>query len=481
MRIRNVLALLAVGLASGSAAGAPCAGFTDVDDTNQFCTNIAWMKNRGVTSGCTTTLYCPNDFVTREQMAAFMYRLGFQNAFLQGGNAFGAPAIIGTTDGQPVEVRANGERTMRFEPMISPNVVGGHVTNTVDAGVRGAVIGGGGILQGADPGFGAAAPNRVTDHYGVVGGGANNRAGNANVPTSDAIWATVAGGGSNVASGGLSTVGGGGSNTASGNLSSVAGGNQNQATATGASVAGGEFNQATATYAAVAGGQNNIASGPHAAIPGGRLNAAGGAFSFAAGRRAKANYQGAFLWADSTDLEFKVQASEFTGPGSGWIDASNTFNVRATNGVWFVTAVDPVTGRPTAGAYLTPGGSAWNVTSDAAAKQDVQAVDPQEILARALTVEVARWNYRTAPGVTHIGPMAQDFHRAFNVGSDERAIATIDADGVALAAIQGLNAKLEAKIAEQARELAAQRSAIDAQARELDALKQALESMAGRR
>ena len=42
--------------------------------------------------------------------------------------------------------------------------------------------------------------------------------------------------------------------------------------------------------------------------------------------------------------------------------------------------------------------------------------------------------------------MAQDFHAAFGLGTDERHIATVDADGVALAAIQGLNEKLEAEV-----------------------------------
>jgi hypothetical protein len=34
--------------------------------------------------------------------------------------------------------------------------------------------------------------------------------------------------------------------------------------------------------------------------------------------------------------------------------------------------------------------------------------------------------------------MAQDFYAAFGVGEDDRHISTVDADGVALAAIQGL-------------------------------------------
>jgi hypothetical protein len=40
--------------------------------------------------------------------------------------------------------------------------------------------------------------------------------------------------------------------------------------------------------------------------------------------------------------------------------------------------------------------------------------------------------------------VAQDFHAAFGLGADDKRIATLDSSGVALAAIQGLNQKLEA-------------------------------------
>jgi hypothetical protein len=53
--------------------------------------------------------------------------------------------------------------------------------------------------------------------------------------------------------------------------------------------------------------------------------------------------------------------------------------------------------------------------------------------------------------VIHIGPTAQDFHAAFGLGSDDETIGTVDADGVALAAIQGLdqdNQDLKARVAE---------------------------------
>ena len=41
--------------------------------------------------------------------------------------------------------------------------------------------------------------------------------------------------------------------------------------------------------------------------------------------------------------------------------------------------------------------------------------------------------------------MAQDFYAAFNIGLEDTGICTVDADGVALAAIQGLNQKLEVR------------------------------------
>ncbi|MFO1311860.1 MAG: Ig domain-containing protein [Burkholderiales bacterium] len=55
---------------------APCGGFTDVTTGDIFCNSSDWLKNRGVTLGCTATQYCPTQFVTRAQMALFMQRLG---------------------------------------------------------------------------------------------------------------------------------------------------------------------------------------------------------------------------------------------------------------------------------------------------------------------------------------------------------------------------------------------------------------------
>lgn len=78
--VKPLLAALCFGLlAAEGAHAAPCAGFTDVDTVTDaaFCPSVQWIRNRGVTLGCTsTTLYCPANNVSRLQMAAFMNRLG---------------------------------------------------------------------------------------------------------------------------------------------------------------------------------------------------------------------------------------------------------------------------------------------------------------------------------------------------------------------------------------------------------------------
>lgn len=48
--------------------------FTDVPPDNSFYGFIEQMALRGVSAGCSATTYCPNDFVTRSQMAAFLVR-----------------------------------------------------------------------------------------------------------------------------------------------------------------------------------------------------------------------------------------------------------------------------------------------------------------------------------------------------------------------------------------------------------------------
>ena len=56
-------------------ASATITRFTDVPDSNIFANDIKWMDENGITRGCGTDIFCPNDNVTREQMSAFMKRL----------------------------------------------------------------------------------------------------------------------------------------------------------------------------------------------------------------------------------------------------------------------------------------------------------------------------------------------------------------------------------------------------------------------
>ena len=76
-RLVVVVAAGVLALTTAAVEGATCAGFTDVAGTDAFCPNVDWLRNRKVTLGCGDgTTYCPNDYVTRLQMAAFMNRLG---------------------------------------------------------------------------------------------------------------------------------------------------------------------------------------------------------------------------------------------------------------------------------------------------------------------------------------------------------------------------------------------------------------------
>ncbi|HLZ89210.1 MAG TPA: tail fiber domain-containing protein, partial [Puia sp.] len=93
------------------------------------------------------------------------------------------------------------------------------------------------------------------------------------------------------------------------------------------------------------------------------------------------------------------------------------------------------------GAYLTTGG-VWTNASDRAKKDHFVVVDRDEILDKIRQLPIARWNYKGLEE-QHIGPVAQDFYRLFQVGTDDKTISTIDPSGIALVGVQGLSEKLE--------------------------------------
>ena len=98
-----------------------------------------------------------------------------------------------------------------------------------------------------------------------------------------------------------------------------------------------------------------------------------------------------------------------------------------------------------------------------------------------LTLRIpSRWRYRTEDStVYHIGPTAQDFHAAFGLnGPDDTHIATVDADGVSLAAIKGLHQLLlqqSALLEQQGEQLRDQDRTIDELQRQIDALRTILQ------
>lgn len=106
--------------------------------------------------------------------------------------------------------------------------------------------------------------------------------------------------------------------------------------------------------------------------------------------------------------------------------------------------------------------------SDRHAKQDIVPVDTREILDHVRSLPIATWSYKDAPGVRHLGPMAQDFHAEFGLGADDRSITSIDTGGVALAAIQAL-AKENARLAEDNASLRARNDSMEQRLERLEA------------
>jgi hypothetical protein len=90
----------------------------------------------------------------------------------------------------------------------------------------------------------------------------------------------------------------------------------------------------------------------------------------------------------------------------------------------------------------TPGGASWSFTSDRDSKDRVFPVNPQSVLEKISRLPIAEWSY-IGYDQRHIGPMAQDFHAEFPLNANDKALNDADLHGVALAAIQGLNQKVE--------------------------------------
>lgn len=332
----------------------------------------------------------------------------------------------------------------------SGSVIGGGVRNSMQAG--GFSVIGGGHLNSIDyysysSAIGGGDSNSIGTNapYCTIGGGQGNAV------KDNAHHATISGGDGNIVSGVEATVGGGFDNQANAVTSVVAGGQNNivSTNAAGASIGGGSFNQANSSGAVVPGGYGNVASGVQ---------------SFAAGTDAQAKHDGSFVWADDN---YPLTFSSTT---------TNQFRVRATGGAAFVTAIDG-SGGVTAGVHVLSGDTAWSSISDKNAKKNFQPVNGEAVLEKLAAIPVQQWNYKweSDTNTPHIGPMAQDFKSAFYPGRDDKSISTLEFDGVELAAIQGLNRKLEQQLRIEDAQMKAKDAKIQQLEQRLDRLERALQ------
>jgi hypothetical protein len=149
--------------------------------------------------------------------------------------------------------------------------------------------------------------------------------------------------------------------------------------------------------------------------------------------------------------------------GVSFLPAANTSGTTAwgMNGVLIATS---------SGAYLSNTG-VWTNTSDRRKKHLFEPVSGEDVLARLRRVPLTSWSYKADPATTrHLGPMAQDFRKAFGLGADSISIGTVDADGVALAAAKAL----DARTLRQETQLAALRAENQALRHRLDALERSV-------
>jgi hypothetical protein len=466
-------------------------GSFDTTDATIISRKIAGFSNAAATAGIPAANLGPGG---ASAVNSFLLGGCGNNSFVQGGNAFGVPAVLGTTDGQPLgivsadnvnvvasstslligtPVAPRGGLTI-FEPTIGSPVtsVSGAWTNA--APHAGAVIAGGGRDTSDCTDFDTLEPtascsHAITGEFGVISGGIGNVAGSE---------AAVGGGGRNRALGNASFIGGGLRNLANGTRSMVAGGDRNlavgieSAIAGGAenvasgnqsAVAGGERNASTGSKSAVLGGFDNFASGDSAAVTGGASNTASGTYSLASGVRAKALHDYSYVWGGTPGLD-----TNSAGPG--------TFTAYALGGFYFYRGA-----AGTGGCTLPVGAVSWSCTSDRNTKTNITSLNARDILKRVTNIPISRWSYKGTESIANIGPMAQDFWREFKLGDSDKSIASMNMSGVALAAIQGLNQKLaedvnalRAQLAAKSAESAALRAELKSIQPELAAIKRKL-------
>ena len=144
-------------------------------------------------------------------------------------------------------------------------------------------------------------------------------------------------------------------------------------------------------------------------------------FSFAAGQTANASAYNSFVWCAYDGIPCD------SGP------ADNIFLVAVDGPIYMF---DGFNGE---GCYLNPGTPGWQCSSDRNLKDNIRPIESRSVLEGVAHMPISQWSMKAdTAGYNHIGPMAQDFYAAFGLGDSDKYIAQGDAQGVALASIQGL-------------------------------------------
>jgi hypothetical protein len=300
--------------------------------------------------------------------------------------------FLGTADYQPLVLGVNSQPALTLEVNGSMGM-----RSCTNAGTRS-------VSLGTD--------NSASGHYATALGGYGAA---TNYYATSMGYSSIAGGMASIAMGSHCTavgdyaVAAGQSTTASGS-SSVAMGGWSVAT---------NFFATALGYATTAGGYASTAIGSG--------SIATGAYSLAAGSGARALHDNSFVWSGSGSSVTSTGPNQFiiNSPGGVGINKNNPGSSLDVEGT--VTA------------------STFNPTSDRNVKERFAPIQPREVLDKIAALPISEWSFKNEPSTRHVGPMAQDFYGAFGLGVDDKHIATVDADGVALAAIQGLNQKLEQK------------------------------------
>ncbi len=267
----------------------------------------------------------------------------------------------------------------------------------------------------------------VNAGYSVVGGGYQNEL------TGNAHNSVIAGGQENSCTEMYGAIGGGIYNIASAWYTVVGGGWGNEVSAASATVAGGFDNSARGGAAAVGGGAYCQASGDYSAIPGGRFDTV----------TANAHYSMAF--GREVYVDVSNQVVFFDGTNHGRLGISRDDH---DGGINHPIHVGTNTNNGN-GAYLTAGGT-WTNGSSREFKENFQSLDRDELLASIAAMQIDSWNFKNTDE-RHIGPIAEDFVAAFDVGTvresdgqrENQYLSASDVAGVSLAAVQVLLEKIE--------------------------------------